>query len=272
MIFRRIYNIIKENQELHGSRTSIINFLKNRIALPKSNTDNYLPLIATLNEAIMHDIDNRIDHHEINILDSCYLVAYSSLIINKSLVKYCYSNRKLSIMKDLLLKRVSNEITEEAFSFLSKMNKIPMLEHKLNSTEMTDDIFDFTQLLEVRASQTLFSSYVIFYPMLISKKINKNSYSKIMSFSFSFHLMDAVIKDINDIDHDIKSNNFNSWPILLKSPNSMFNRYIDYIQKNVRNIHVLNGFNNTDIDQLVSMYDKRYNSAIREITNKRKKE
>lgn len=231
-----ILKTVKCNQELHHSRTAYVNHFKNQIIKNKNGNLiklNYLNLLATLNEALIHDIDNRLDGHSVDILDSCFLQAYAPLLMQQALIHFSNFKRAIPLASDFYLKRLTKIIMNEQFIFLDQINSIPIIENRIARKQSQNPSQDLKKLLKIRCFQTTISATLIFLPILLLKKINDNTYQKILKFFMAVHIVDGLLKDYEEMDDDNLNGRFNTWLELKDSPPDCRTSYAEFVKESL---------------------------------------
>ncbi|UCC65438.1 MAG: hypothetical protein JSV36_10500 [Anaerolineae bacterium] len=213
----RLMSALGHNQALHRSRTAFVNYFKNRIFAhdPQMRAAlNHLCLVAAVNEGIINDIDNRLDGHETDLFDSCFLEAYAPLILQKAVQLFMEQARELLTTEARLHDELNWLIWERTFTFLNEINQIPLIEAKLvqGKTDHLDD--DLKELIKLKAQQTTISVFIIFYPAVLMQKLDTRSYRHLFSFFEALHVMEDLHKDLLDAEDDQQSGRFNAWVLL----------------------------------------------------------
>ncbi len=239
-ICERIFRSLEWNQHIHHSRTSYVNFVKNRL-FEKDNSFrchwNFLSLAAALLEAIIHDIDNRLDSHEFTELDACFVQAYAPLLYQKAIMEFAKQSTGVWLMSDIFLKRITGGLIQEQFRFLNNIKNIPLLEKKIETGRSHFVHEDLWSLLELRAQQIVISAAVIFYPYLILRKINKDFYRRLICYFVKIFIADGLLKDISEIEPDEKSSRFNAWSVFRNYPGKFKQLYIARIKQTLTQIN-----------------------------------
>jgi len=213
----RLVSALDHNQALHRSRTAFVNYFKNRIFAHDPQVRaalNHLCLVAAMNEGIINDIDNRLDGHETDLFDSCFLEAYAPLIVQKAVQLFLEQARELLTPKARLGDELTWLIWERTFTFLNEINQIPLIEAKLvrGQIDCLDD--DLQELIRLKAQQTTISVFIIFYPAVLMQKLDPRSYRHLFSFFEALHVMEDLHKDLLDAEDDQQSGRFNAWVLL----------------------------------------------------------
>lgn len=212
-IFERIFRSLEWNQHIHHSRTSYVNYVRNRLFEKDYRFRfrwNYLSLAAALLEAIIHDIDNRLDSHEFNELDACFVQAYAPLLYQKAIMDFAKQSKSVWLMSDIFLKRITSVLIQEQFRFLNNIKNIPVLEKKIETGKSLSVDEELWSLLELRAQQIVISALVIFYPYFLLRKINEDFYQQLVSYFIKIFMVDGLSKDTSGIELDEKSCRFNA--------------------------------------------------------------
>jgi|GEM_PF-5985506 len=239
-IYERIFRSLEWNQRIHHSRTSYVNYVRNRLFDKDYKVRchwNYLSLAAALLEAIIHDIDNRLDSHEFNELDACFVQAYAPLLYQKAIMEFAKQSTGIWLMSDIFLKRITGGLIQEQFRFLNNIKNIPLLEKKIEIGKSHFVHEDLWSLLDLRAQQIVISASVIFYPYLLMRKINKDFYRRLICYFVKIFMVDGLSKDISEIELDEKSGRFNAWNALRNYPEKFKQLYIAKIQQTLNRIN-----------------------------------
>lgn len=257
--YERIFRSLEWNQRLHHSRTSYVNYVRNRLFEKNYKVRchwNYLSLAAALLEAIIHDIDNRLDAHEFNELDACFVQAYAPLLYQKAIMEFAKQSTSVWLMSDIVLKRITDNIIQEQFRFLNNIKNIPLLEKKIETGKSHFVHEDLLSLLDLRAQQIVISAIMIFYPYLLLRKINKDFYRRLVCYFVKIFMVDGLSKDISEIELDEKSGRFNAWNVLRNYPEKFKQLYIAKIKQ------TLNRINEFDESRFENM--KEFNKSFHE--------
>lgn len=223
---QRLIRSMERARTIHNSRTSYINYLRRFVISEKYNDCmSHIALLVALSEAVIHDIDSRIDGHlteREEIIDASHIEVYNSIIPPILLQKFVNSVVRWPL-KDLKFKRIYRGIVTLTFDFINRIRKVPEVENKIMNTQNESEILEcLISLTKLFPTQSKYYAQLTFLPPREVGIVDKIVYQDMLQVAYYVHLVDKAVKDLEDLSNDETKNLYNPFLTVRKFPNIVY--------------------------------------------------